>query len=474
MKMKNKIQTATILIISIFLSSLAFSAGMQTQLDNIYLEMENYTAPGSIETQRRSAYFGGRYTYKTQIYSDNLVAMQLPSAKGGCGGIDVFGGSFSFVHSDQIVQLLRQVAANAKGYAFQLAMDNMCPDCIKWMNELQTKVQSMNENLSNSCQLAQGIINDTSNMLPFKVREKTNYSIKASLAGVGEDFGDLVSHIGSADTAVKRLFDSDPDSFDESTGSVVYKALKQHSAENWFAGGDEELIETIMSMTGTVVVGDLITGAEGDGDTTQIWILPGNKLTIKDMIDGAVDREIYDCSADEDTAHCRISPSDTRNITISGLKEKILTAFTGPNGLITWIRLQNVNGNLSQEQLNVLAAMPHAIGSKIFQLAPLSPEAAEQLVTNSIDAISLEYVHRLVRGSFDAVQIALANHQNNYKQSALQELEKARSALNTEYLTLSESFGSIKDIEAHYNEIIKNVQKPRYLSADALLNNKPE
>lgn len=463
-----------IFLISTFIPISLKAAGMQTQLDNIFNEMENYTAAGSYETQRRSAYFGGRYTYKTQIFDENLISMRLPSARGGCGGIDIFGGSFSFVNSDQIVQLVRQVAANAKGYAFNLAMDNMCPDCMKWMNELQTKVQSLNQNLSNSCQLAQGLINDTTNLLPFKVKEKTEHSITASLSGVGEDFVDVAKFIGSADTAVKRLFDSDPDAFDESTGSVVYKALKQHSAQNWFAGGDEELIETIMSMTGTVVVGELVAGQEGAGDTTEIWILPGNKLTIKDMIDGAENKEIYDCSADLDTDNCRISPADTKNINIEGLKQKILTAFTGPNGLITWIRLQNVNGALSIEQRNILAAMPHAIGSKIFELAPLSPEAAEQLVTDSIDAITLEYIHRLVQGSFDSVQVSLANHENNYKPSALQELEKSRLALDSEYLALSDSFGSIKEIESHYNQIIKNVHKPKYLSTDAQLGNKPE
>lgn len=121
-------------------SQMVSAAGVQDQLDNMFLEMENYTAPGSYETQRKSAYFGGRYTYKTTVFDENLVSMRLPSARGSCGGIDIFGGSFSFINSDQIVQLLRQVASNAQGYAFQLAMDNMCPDCMKWLNELQTKM----------------------------------------------------------------------------------------------------------------------------------------------------------------------------------------------------------------------------------------------------------------------------------------------------------------------------------------------
>jgi len=471
--MKKAITYIACFTLSMSLSGASSATGMQSQLDNIFLEMENYTAPGSYETQRRSAYFGGRYTYKTAIFDENLISMQLPSARGGCGGIDIFGGSFSFVNSDQIVALLRQVASNAQGYAFQLAMDNMCPDCMKWMNELQAKMQALNSNLSNSCQLAQGIINDVSETV-FKKKEEENLSIMATLQGVGEDFADVSKHVGSALTSARRMFDADPVAFNDTTGSVVYKALKQHSAENWFAGGDEELLETIMSMTGTVVVGGLVTGEEGDGDTTEIWILPGNKLTILDLIDGAQNQEIYDCSLDIDTNNCRIEPDNTQTINIEGLKEKILNAFTGPNGLITWVRLRNVNGAMTTEQQNVLAAMPHAIGSKIFQLAPLSPEAATQLVNDSIDAITLEYIHRLLQRSYDAVLIALSNHKSDYKPKALEELEKSRAILNTEYRTLAENYGSIRDIETYYNEIIKNVQKPKYLSADSQSGNKPE
>lgn len=103
-------------------------------------------------------------------------------------------------------------------------------------------------------------------------------------------------------------------------------------------------------MTGTVVVGELVQGKDNQGQTPEIWVLAGSKLTIEDLIDGAENKEIYNCGADGDTDNCRISPSDTKEIDIEGMKEKIVTAFTGPNGLITWNRIQNVNGNLTTEQ----------------------------------------------------------------------------------------------------------------------------
>ena len=457
--------TALSLTIAVSFSSAIFAAGMQNQLDNIFNQMQNYTAPGAYETQRRSAYFGGRYTMKNAIYNENLVAMQLPSARGGCGGIDIFGGSFSFINSDQLVQLLRQVASNAQGYAFQLAMDNMCPNCMEWMNELQIKMQGLNENMSNSCQLAQGLVNDTVNLVAHKKREETDQSLMGSLKGFGEDFLDLSQHVTTADTAVKRIFDADPAEFNEQTGADVYKALMRNSAQSWFVGGDQELIETIMSMTGSIVVGELVPGKDGQGETPQIWTLPGNLITMEDLIEGASGKQIYNCAADSETDHCRITPADKQSIDIEGLKQKILLAFTGPSGLITWIRTKNVNGTLDIEQQNILAAMPHAIGSKIFELAPISPEAAEQLVTSSIDAITLEYIYQLTTQAFQAVEKAMSTNESAYKSVSIAEITSARDKIHNEYKVLTGRYGAISQIESHYNALMENVQKPKYISA---------
>ena len=41
---------------------------------------------------------------------------------------------------NQFVDLMRAVASNAAGYAFQLAINAMCPDCGNTMSDLQKKV----------------------------------------------------------------------------------------------------------------------------------------------------------------------------------------------------------------------------------------------------------------------------------------------------------------------------------------------
>ena len=84
-------------------------------MNQLFGSMTNTTAPGVFESQRRGVISGGSVVVRNRIMNENLVSMVPPSFQAGCGGIDMFAGSLSFVNADQFVQLLRSVAANAKG-----------------------------------------------------------------------------------------------------------------------------------------------------------------------------------------------------------------------------------------------------------------------------------------------------------------------------------------------------------------------
>ena len=84
--------------------------------------MTNFTAPTAHLGQRRGMITGGSLVARNGIANTNLVSFVPPSFSAGCGGIDLFAGSFSFINFNQFVQLLRNVAGNASGYAFQLAI----------------------------------------------------------------------------------------------------------------------------------------------------------------------------------------------------------------------------------------------------------------------------------------------------------------------------------------------------------------
>ncbi|MBX2808151.1 MAG: conjugal transfer protein TraH [Cellvibrionaceae bacterium] len=450
------------------------AAGVQTQLDNLFVEMETFSQPGKFETQRRSAYFGGRYTYKTQIFNENLVQLSLPSARAGCNGIDAFGGSFSFANSEQLEALMRTIAANARGYAFHIALSTICEKCMAHMSKLQEKIQSLNEYLGNSCRLAQGIVNDTASLIPFNLKGQNDESLKTIATGLVNDLFDVKEGVSSPDTAATIMQAGAPDEAEKKRGAVVYKALTKHTASSWFTGGDTELLESIMSMTGSIVVGPLKEGSEGAGETNTVWSLQGGKLTMSDLIFGAVNKKIYDCSQDPFSTpgvnNCIIEGRHVKTIAkIESLKEKLLNVLVHEqNSILNRFRRKEISSAPDERQQNILVGLPQSIGSKIFELGPISPNAAEGLITDFIDAITLEYVYRFVRASFKAVGIALENTESTFKTPTIEMIKKAEKELRREYVALTKQFGfNMKDVESHYAALLQQNRAKQYLSHGA-------
>jgi len=472
MSIKSILKVASITL-TLGLTSAAH-ADFQGQLDQIYNGMSNYSAPGAFETQRRGGYFGGRYTYKTEVWDQNLVSFVAPSAKGGCNGIDAFGGSFSFVSADELVELFRSVAAAAPGYAFQIALDQMCPGCSKWMNELQSKIQAMNARLGNSCELAQGILADGADLLNLDRKFDSQYSLETTSTGLFDDFMEVSRHIGTAPTAFARVEETrDANSghpsvqkFEKESGNIVYKALVKQSAQNWFKdGGDTSLIVEMMSMTGSVVIGDIVASSDGD-KRPDIRILPGGRLTLTDFVEGRTGVSIYQCPTSDPDKTCRISSSDVATKDIEGLEEKLTDVLLNTGGVIDAFRNGQLNLTLTDEQKSVLSSLPHSIGGKIFALAH-NAQAAEDMLRNSLKPIAIEYAYTMAKNAFRAVEVAMASDESVYKQQALDEIRRSKAVIDAEYESLLVKYGSVREVEEHYRFLVDNAPKPTYINTAA-------
>ncbi len=73
---------------------------LNTEVNNMFNNLGaigNYTAPGAFRGQAYNTYTGGNFMMRSPNKVYQLAAIQFPSAKAGCGGIDVFGGSFSHI-----------------------------------------------------------------------------------------------------------------------------------------------------------------------------------------------------------------------------------------------------------------------------------------------------------------------------------------------------------------------------------------
>ena len=141
------------------------AGGLAQQSDQLFNTMVNATSPTAHMGQRRGVFDGGSLQARNRIVSESLMHVTPPSFEAGCGGIDLYAGSFSFINADQFQALMRAIAANATGYAFQMALAAMSPQAAEIISKLQDTVQKLNSAFADSCQLAQGLVNDAASAL---------------------------------------------------------------------------------------------------------------------------------------------------------------------------------------------------------------------------------------------------------------------------------------------------------------------
>ena len=199
------------------LASTASRAGMLTDMTNLI--MSNSSAPSTLSTKDRVGVFGGSFEMRAPVTAVNLVSFDPPRIDAGCGGIDLYGGSFSFINSAQLVQIFRAVAQNSIGLAFKAAIMYISPGLDKLMTEFQTVMQDMNKLAKNSCQLAHLIVNPAEQALGMQVN--ADGSIAGATTGLFSDqFNALNGYLSSADDFLKKA-----GSTNAKVGNLPYKAI---------------------------------------------------------------------------------------------------------------------------------------------------------------------------------------------------------------------------------------------------------
>src|SRR5690606_18217579 len=131
-----------------------------------------------------------------------------------------------------------------------LAIENMAPAVRAVMERIQEKIQEFNQYFGNSCQLAQGLVDNTRSAWNKK-REVSGGLAKSIKDGAGDIFETMTGSSGKSPT--EGLSEKEKEKIQ---GNVVWNALKNHKVHAWFAYGGDSLNMAIMSATGTYIVGE--------------------------------------------------------------------------------------------------------------------------------------------------------------------------------------------------------------------------
>ncbi len=439
-------------------------ADLADELDSMFNSLVNVTDPTAHLGQRRGVLAGGSVVARNRLMNANLVNVVPPSFEAGCGGIDLFAGSFSFISRDQLTQLFRSIASNAATYAFKLALDSMCQNCGQVMDSLQKKIQALNSLFANSCQLGQGVVNDVVDA--FDTQHKIKHSEASLVRGLGDVFESWSSVTG--EDPIAQVQRADPDyARTVLQGNLVWRALKTEGVASWFGSGDDALLEALMSVTGSVIVGPLEASPDGQGSNNRITPLPAI-LTLRDLLHGTTDSSevrVYRCAPSRDADGCLAPTIQTLSLEgmISRVRALLIGDATSP-GLIAKFRLGT--DDFSADERAFMQQAPNGLGGAVANLARTDEGTAVLFAEQAAPVIALELVQLMLHDMARAVSVSTTMTDNAYARLLREQIAEARSELRTEVEVVSTQYGSAHEQLAYYTDLLRSAKATPYLSVE--------
>lgn len=279
--MKNRITRIASFVVALATCG-AVRADISDGLDTMF--MTTGAEPSIYQSQKRLGVDLGTFRLRAPINTFNVVNLTPPAVRSGCGGIDLYGGSFTFINAEQFRQMLRQIGANALGYAFKLALATMCEKCDSILTGLQNKVDELNRMQMDSCRWAKGIVNDVTSELDLKVKQDAveEGSAAALFADSFEAMRDLFENPGDA---IAQGDPSGADPNNPNVGNYTWNALRASGAAARFnfAPGSSEHNEILMNIAGSFVLREP-TPAEIEEGTLSTII--DRRLTYEELKNG--------------------------------------------------------------------------------------------------------------------------------------------------------------------------------------------
>lgn len=362
----------------------------------------NVTTPGAFRGQAMNLYTGGSLMMRAPGRNYPLVNAQLPSLRAGCGGIDLYGGAFSFINKQQFISLLQNIGSNAVGYAFKLALQSISPDIDKLLTELQDQINKINAMNINSCEAAQALVNGV-------VGEFDN-SVQSGCANISQYLGSVsdraearLTCATNAPTVVRTAASSSDPNVRNATfvkGNVTWLALKQ-------VGGaiSREEKELIMSVIGSVI----LTPPADDGSGASPRYVEPTLVGLRDLLlgrgtsaaAGNIDIEVYLCDEPDEC----LNPSRA-------------TVSAKPFTQLVTERLRRMSDNIATRTPQSPADIGFVNNTtepvyKMLSVANAVPgsSTAETLIETYKDVIALDYaetfLNRAIRQALAALSQAL-------------------------------------------------------------------
>lgn len=275
--------------------------------------VSNTTAPHAYQGQQAGYYTGGSLYARNTVRNVQLVQVDLPNFRSGCGGIDMFFGGYSFIDSKEIVKMMRNILNNAKGYAFKLTLAEVTPLLKNVLSDIQDIANKVNQSNINSCEAAESLVGG----LWPKTRIAQEQVCKdiGSNTGIFQDWAaarqgctsddldynfDSTMQAGLQNPAYKNLI--------LDNGNLVWKALQANN----LVAGDEQFAELLMSLSGSIIIRKTSTGKYAKNQFEILPSLATDHSLFKAILYGD-SVQIYKC---DETDQCLNPPEKKQTVII--------------------------------------------------------------------------------------------------------------------------------------------------------------
>lgn len=411
--------TGIIISLVLILAPVQAWAGLEDEMHNLFNSMVNVNNGGYHMAMGRGTVAGPSVVIRNRRLHTDLINFQAPRIDGGCGGIDMFLGSFSFISAQQFIHLMQSIASNAGGYAFKLALSVMCPSCHQIISNMEHIIRDINRLAGDSCKAAETLVNTAADKIGLSgMSGALEFGPLSSLAqSTGNLKGAFDSYVNksNAGSATGALTESQVNAL---LGNIAWKILKKKNYVALALGSDSnELAEALMSISGT-----LIGYKQDDDEYSQPKLDPKPPiLTYKNLLEGGgdlTDAKKYSC---DDYDKCLNPTADTYNFT--GLQKLINQVLLGSDDMsvdpssLVGVMLDPTNGRLSDQAKQLIQIAPfHTTRLRNIAVCTLAAGgygATEQYAKAASGLIALEVLEKYMRDLINGLRAAAGSATDN-------------------------------------------------------------
>lgn len=356
----------------------------------------NTSDAGYFQTQQRGVISGGSIVARVPIKPINIAQFDPPRVSAGCGGVNLFGGSFSFINAQELTQLLRTIAQNALGLLFQLGLNAISQPLSSLLTSWSKKLQDMNSALKNSCEAARklfqmdfsgaGLASTWESMkgvISTSTGEDKDYftGVKERFQKGWEELRGTDKAQTTAEKAAQKIDSSGNVTWRAMNASGSYKAIVAQSG-----GSEEEAKYLLMNIIGTEVFPTTKDQSQCEGGQGNCEPKPQTyhpTITFADLISPTSNRDTMfvcqdgDNTNNEDGCSKELKPTSLDkmfkgtayivNKAFYGIEssslaldpDTISAQIAGQKGLVG--KSGKAGATLTSDELRMLNAMPHTL-----------------------------------------------------------------------------------------------------------------